>query len=907
MSAQYRNVNLGGVPNRINYSTTKFSGQLSAKGGVFNGNVASGKNLMSQAANPAKVPISTGISAKMARTRDYVNIMGREHPEILQRNVASASRNIRGNPRYSSLVESMKGGNPTGTVAPGPGRMNMEQGAADLEMSEIPLVDPPPKDVYFPGGKSYSNGKLTASASTVKPPRRAMFREPQAVSRGEGLVSKAEEAAGAVGGALRTLSKSRNAKGAAAALAVAGVGAGGVGLKKLYDSRKRKREESEPASGYVGEQYVKKSGQYDESDQYSESMLDVGSGGMSEEDKYEELRQELLYELANLKERTGKYNSVGSVSSKGAGLLQQILDNPQQFHHLVSTAHSVGTSLRDVLSDLAPETIETFDEMQARVTAEENKKNSMEGRLTPFEQIAKDDKEKWARIRAAEEAERQRKENEAKTAAAAAEEAARKRAEYKEKKAARRAAKRKAEEEAAKAAKEVSGGSGGGGGGLAPSPIPPSTLDTAMEYIDKAKGVAEAAGAAASVAKNVYGFFAGGGGGGGSSSSSSPPTSLPDSAGVPSNPQPLPQGNRGPEIPSCNNPSPPAIPDVIPEPEIDAEPEGGGGGGGGGGWADYLPGWGSGPSPAPGGAGTNEGGGGGGPPGGGPGGGGGGPPRDPRGIRRPPVEAYPFDEETSNTFGPGGKYKARYGRPSETRGPYPPPESEEGVEAEKGEYQQDQPKATQPDTNRTNPITPATGSRQTPVTANSLQGIKDLRRMTAQQVARGGIESVHGNAEERANMGKGALDSHTFNGPYDYPLYPGGRPDESLTLMGAWKTRGGHDSSLWYSKKTARGADAKRNKYYKWSQKGGGNWRKMSKDSMVNVFGKPNRWEGGNFYNVAAGQRFKEFQHAHLNAKEKDIQLGRRGNMIQNERKEGGRAGIPVPVPGGSRDQSAHM
>ena len=196
--------------------------------------------------------------------------------------------------------------------------------------------------------------------------------------------------------------------------------------------------------------------------------------------------------------------------------------------------------------------------------------------------------------------------------------------------------------------------------------------------------------------------------------------------------------------------------------------------------------------------------------------------------------------------------------------------------------------AAGPNTDRTDPITPATGSKQTVDTPNSVTATANLRAMAEDTVKKLGPEAVHGNARERANMGKGALDSYSFNGPYDYPVYPGGRPDETLTLMGAWRTtRGGNGSSLWYSKKTAKGADAKRNKYFKWSTKGGGNWRKLTKDEMVNVFQKRTGAEGGNFYGVPAGSRFKDLIAQQIAEKDKDIALGRSGAQIQQNRKMG--------------------
>jgi hypothetical protein len=181
------------------------------------------------------------------------------------------------------------------------------------------------------------------------------------------------------------------------------------------------------------------------------------------------------------------------------------------------------------------------------------------------------------------------------------------------------------------------------------------------------------------------------------------------------------------------------------------------------------------------------------------------------------------------------------------------------------------------DTNRTDPITPETGSKQTTTTANSVAGPEILRSMTEKKVASEGPEAVFGNARERANMGKGGFSGHSFSGPYDYPIYPGGRPDESLTGMGAWRTKNGNHSSLWSSNMTAKGAPAKRNKYFKWSTKGGGNWRKLNKEEMMNVFQKQTRQEGGNFYGVVSGMKFRDMIHHQLAEKQKDIALGKIG------------------------------
>lgn len=198
-------------------------------------------------------------------------------------------------------------------------------------------------------------------------------------------------------------------------------------------------------------------------------------------------------------------------------------------------------------------------------------------------------------------------------------------------------------------------------------------------------------------------------------------------------------------------------------------------------------------------------------------------------------------------------------------------QGEEPMQAYGGEEQ----KAMGGDPNRLDPITPATGSRQTAATANSLISIKQLKAAAERTARELGPAAVHGNARERANMGKGALDTYEFQGPYDYPVYPGGRPDDTLTMMGAWRTNGGNDSSLWYSKKTAKGANARRNKYFKWSTKGGGRWRKLSKDQMVNVIQKGGQSDN-RFYGTRTNLKFAEFQRKRDNS----VRLAREGNRL---------------------------
>ena len=201
---------------------------------------------------------------------------------------------------------------------------------------------------------------------------------------------------------------------------------------------------------------------------------------------------------------------------------------------------------------------------------------------------------------------------------------------------------------------------------------------------------------------------------------------------------------------------------------------------------------------------------------------------------------------------------------------------QEGQQPE-GPYDQQEKAMAGGDPNRLDPITPATGSRQTSATANSLVSTKILKDAVDHTLKTKGTEAVYGNARERANMGKGALNGYEFEGPYDYPVYPGGKPDETLTLMGAWRTNNGHDSSLWFSKKTAKGADAKRNKYFKYSTKKGGRWRKMSKDQMVNVFQKGGQSDN-RFYGTRTGIKFRDFLGRTMSHKDKDVMLAKIGN-----------------------------
>jgi hypothetical protein len=104
--------------------------------------------------------------------------------------------------------------------------------------------------------------------------------------------------------------------------------------------------------------------------------------------------------------------------------------------------------------------------------------------------------------------------------------------------------------------------------------------------------------------------------------------------------------------------------------------------------------------------------------------------------------------------------------------------------------------------------------------------------------------------------------------------------------MGAWRTKNGNIASLWHSSLTKRGTAAKGGKYYRWSSKNGGQWRKMNRAQSLNVFAKAGRLEGGYFLNrPAAGTKLVDITHATLQNKLGDIQEGRIGNMQTNRRK----------------------
>ena len=204
-------------------------------------------------------------------------------------------------------------------------------------------------------------------------------------------------------------------------------------------------------------------------------------------------------------------------------------------------------------------------------------------------------------------------------------------------------------------------------------------------------------------------------------------------------------------------------------------------------------------------------------------------------------------------------------------------------------------KARESDSDRTNPITPATGSKQTPSTANSLVGAGPIMASAEKQSP----EKVYGTAEERANMGKGRPSPWEYNGPFDFPSRAGGSLNTSLTAVGAWRSKTGeHASSVWRSQLTARGEPAKRDSFYKWSSKGGGNWRQLNGSDAMHVFSKMDAKRNGARWlsRPNPGQQLTHLMGATLKRKMEDINMGKKGNERMNKRKKGADPAAPGVV-----------
>jgi len=229
---------------------------------------------------------------------------------------------------------------------------------------------------------------------------------------------------------------------------------------------------------------------------------------------------------------------------------------------------------------------------------------------------------------------------------------------------------------------------------------------------------------------------------------------------------------------------------------------------------------------------------------------------------------------------PGEAPPINYGSGQDTSGQgdyHPPPYGDGSAFVEK---------ARENDTDRTDPITPATGSKQTPGTANSIIGADPIIASAKEQSP----EDVLGTAQERANMGKGAYSGYEFAGPYDYPSRPSGRRDTSLTAIGAWRSKTGeHSSSLWKSTLTDKGTPAKRDKYYRWSTKGGGKWKDLDSREAMRTFTKMDaRKNGGRWLDRPnPGDELTKVMASTLKRKIGDINAGKAGNERMNKRKKG--------------------
>lgn len=187
---------------------------------------------------------------------------------------------------------------------------------------------------------------------------------------------------------------------------------------------------------------------------------------------------------------------------------------------------------------------------------------------------------------------------------------------------------------------------------------------------------------------------------------------------------------------------------------------------------------------------------------------------------------------------------------------------------------------------RAHPITPETGAQQTVGSANSIVGADPI----VEEAESTNPNQLMGNAEERANVGKGGYTGYEFCGPYDYPSRPSGRVDSTLTALGAWRSKTGeHQSSLWSSRFTEKGGQSKREQYYKWSTKGGGTWNKLSAYDASRTFRKTAaRKEGARWMaQLTEGTPLRSLMASSLKHKMENIQMGIKGNELKNEKMYG--------------------
>lgn len=230
-----------------------------------------------------------------------------------------------------------------------------------------------------------------------------------------------------------------------------------------------------------------------------------------------------------------------------------------------------------------------------------------------------------------------------------------------------------------------------------------------------------------------------------------------------------------------------------------------------------------------------------------------------------------FSHEASNV---GEQVLTREGKGQAPATPYGGEASQTGLNE----------KSIHPDSNRTEPITEETGSKQNPATANSIVGASELYA----DAKSAPVAEVHGTAAERANMGKGAASGYEFAGPYDYPTRGiSNRPDSTLTAVGAWRSKTGeHSNSLWESSLKKSGEPSKRKYYFKHSSKGGGKWKQVN----VNYFKKANmKKEGGLWMGaLTQGTTLQDYMSGQLRNKQKDINLAKKGNELKNQKMHSG-------------------
>lgn len=269
------------------------------------------------------------------------------------------------------------------------------------------------------------------------------------------------------------------------------------------------------------------------------------------------------------------------------------------------------------------------------------------------------------------------------------------------------------------------------------------------------------------------------------------------------------------------------------------------------------------------------------------------------GSEFPEYAGETFGHETQNV---GSDVLTRESKGEAPANPYGGPESQTGLVE----------KASQPDPNRSEPITKETGSKQNPATANSIVGASEL----AADAMKHTQKEVLGTPRELANMGKGERSGWEFSGPYDFPERgTSNLQDATLTHVGAWRSKTGERThSLWKSSVTNRGAPSKNPTYWKYTtDPWGGRWKragaggskygKTKSEARSNYISKVDaRKQGANWMNTATPGSTLSEHFANMSKKlpegkfakyqrrrqEANIRLGRIGNEIKNARMASG-------------------